>query len=118
VGYHAVSLSEAHACALLHGREAAEAAAETARRTFEEGVAAATLPSFVSVMPSPVVDVLVTSGMVASKGEARRLIANSGIYSNNVVVTSTDFMLTEKDLRDGAVKLSVGKKRHLLVKPG
>ena len=106
------------ACALLHGREAAEAAAETARRTFEEGVAAATLPSFVSVMPSPVVDVLVTSGMVASKGEARRLIANSGIYSNNVVVTSTDFMLTEKDLRDGAVKLSVGKKRHLLVKPG
>jgi tyrosyl-tRNA synthetase len=106
------------ACALLHGRDAAEAAAETARRTFEEGVTAATLPSFVSVMPSPVVDVLVASGMVASKGEARRLIANSGIYSNNVVVTSTDFMLTEKDLRDGAVKLSVGKKRHLLVKPG
>jgi tyrosyl-tRNA synthetase len=106
------------ACALLHGRDAAEAAAETARRTFEEGVTAATLPSFVSVMPSPVVDVLVASGMVSSKSEARRLIVQGGAKLNDAPIADVAAQVTEADLRDGAAKLSLGKKKHLLVRPG
>jgi tyrosyl-tRNA synthetase len=106
------------ACALLHGRDAAEAAAETARRTFEEGVTAATLPSFVSVMPSPVVDVLVASGMVSSKSEARRLIVQGGAKLNDAPVADVAAQVTEADLRDGAAKLSLGKKKHLLVRAG
>ncbi len=105
------------ACALLHGRAAAEAAAETARRAFEEGEAAASLPSFVSVLPTPVIDVLVATGFVASKGEARRLIAQGGVRLNDAPVADLAVQVTQADLRDGAAKLSLGKKRHALIRP-
>lgn len=105
------------ACALLHGREAAEAAAETARRTFEEGVAAATLPTHVAALPAGIVDLLAEAKLVASKGEARRLIQQNGVRLNDAPVADVAAQVTAADLRDGAAKLSLGKKKHLLVRP-
>jgi tyrosyl-tRNA synthetase len=104
------------ACALLHGREAAEAAAETARRAFEQGEAATTLPTLAATLPAGVVDLLAEAKFVASKGEARRLIAQNGVRLNDAPVTDPAAQVTAADLRDGAAKLSLGKKKHLLVR--
>ncbi|WP_270936925.1 tyrosine--tRNA ligase [Falsiroseomonas oryzae] len=106
------------ATALLHGRDAAEQSAETARRTFEEGAAAATLPTHVAALPANVVDLLAEAKLVASKGEARRLIAQNGVRLNDAPVTDPAAQVTPADLRDGAAKLSLGKKKHLLVRAG
>ncbi len=105
------------ATALLHGRAAADAAAETARRTFEGGEAAAALPGVTTALPAGIVDLLAAAGLVASKGEARRLIAQGGIRLNDVAVGDPQQAVTAADLRDGAAKLSLGRKRHVLVRP-
>jgi tyrosyl-tRNA synthetase len=104
------------ATALLPGRAAAEAAAETARRTFEEGQAAETLPSITAALPAPVADLLVSAGLVASKGEAKRLVAQNGVRLNDAPVTDALRPVTQHDLRDGAAKLSAGRKKHVLVR--
>ncbi len=106
------------ATALLHGRAAAEQASETARRTFEEGQAAETLPTHVASLPANVLDLLAEAKMVASKGEARRLIAQNGVRLNDAPVSDPAAQVTPADLRDGAAKLSLGKKKHLLVRAG
>ncbi len=106
------------ATALLHGRAAAEAAAETARRTFEEGAAAATLPSITHALPAGLLDLVVAAGLAASKGEARRLVRQNGIRLNDAAVTDEALSVTAADLRDGAAKLSAGRKRHVLVRAG
>ncbi|MGG5807947.1 tyrosine--tRNA ligase [Falsiroseomonas sp. CW058] len=106
------------ATALLHGRAAAEAAAETARRTFEEGAAAETLPSHATGLPVGIVEIMVEARLVASKGEARRLIAQGGVRLNDAPVTDAAAQVGPADLRDGAAKLSLGRKRHLLVRAG
>jgi len=106
------------ACALLHGRAAAEAAAETARRAFEQGEAAETLPSLVHALPAPLADLLVAAKLVASKGEARRLVAQNGVRLNDAPVSDPQLAVGEADLRDGAAKLSLGRKRHVLVRAG
>jgi tyrosyl-tRNA synthetase len=105
------------ATALLHGREAATQAAETARRTFEEGAAAETLPTHAATLPAGIVDVLLAAKLVASKGEARRLIAQNGVKVNDAPVGDPAAQVTAADLRDGAAKLSLGRKKHLLVRP-
>ncbi|MEN0075897.1 MAG: tyrosine--tRNA ligase [Paracraurococcus sp.] len=105
------------ATALLHGRDAAEAAAETARLAFEQGQAAASLPGIAHALPAPVIDLLAAAGLVASKGEGRRLMAQNGVRLNDAPVTDPQRMLTEADLQDGAAKLSLGRKRHVLVRP-
>lgn len=105
------------ATALLHGRDAAETAAETARRAFEEGEAAETLPSVTHALPATVVDLLAAAGLVASKGEARRLIAQNGVRLNDAPVTDAAASVTPAHLQDGAAKLSLGRKRHVLVRP-
>ena len=104
------------ATALLHGRAAAEEAAETARRAFEEGQAAETLPTITAALPAPFVDLVVQAGLAASKGEARRLIAQNGLRLNDEVVGDAALRVTPADLRDGAAKLSAGRKRHVLVR--
>ena len=104
------------ACALLHGRAAAEAAAETARRTFEQGATAETLPSITHALPASLAELLVSAGLAASKGEARRLVAQAGIRLNDAAVSDAAIMVTPADLRDGAAKLSAGKKKHVLVR--
>jgi len=113
----AKKLLATEACALLHGRAAAEQAAETARRAFEEGEAAASLPSITASLPAGIANLLLAAGLVASKGEARRLAAQGGIRLNDAAVTDPLATVTEADLRDGAAKLSLGRKRHLLVRP-
>lgn len=109
--------------ALLHGRAAAEAAAETARKTFEEGSLAADLPSV--AMPRDefaanlgVLTAFVKAGLVPSTGEARRQVKAGGLRVNDMLVTDERAVLGLADLTaDGAVKLSFGKKKHVLLRP-
>ena len=100
---------------LAHGREKAEAAAETARKAFEEGVAGGDLPHIPISGAANIVDVVVQSGFAKSKGEARRLIKQGGVKLDDVAVTGED--QTVEAGGDG-VKLSVGKKRHALIVQG
>ena len=108
------------ATALAHGRVAAEAAAETARCAFEEGTAA-DLPTH-TVDPAalaggiPVYRLLAESGLAASNGEARRLIRGGGARVNDLPVADETTTISASDLRDGAVKLSAGRKQHRLIK--
>ncbi|GLS23745.1 tyrosine--tRNA ligase [Labrys miyagiensis] len=107
--------------ALLHGRDKALAAEETARKTFEEGTLATDLPSFDLPGLSAGVGVLnafVLAGLVPSTSEARRQIASGGLRVNDVIVTDPKAVLGLGDVTaDGVIKLSLGKKRHVLAKP-
>jgi tyrosyl-tRNA synthetase len=111
------------ATTLLHGAEAARVAAETARQTFEEGGIAENLPSIdisrgeleagIGVLAS-----FVKAGLVASNGEARRQIKGGGLRVNDASVTDEKMTLTPSDLTaEGVIKLSMGKKRHVLLRP-
>src|SRR5690606_8345909 len=104
------------ATALLHGRAAATEAAETARLAFEQGAAAETLPTITATLPALLADLLVSAGLAASKGEARRLMAQNGIRLNDNVVSDAQRAVTTEDLLDGAAKLSAGRKKHVLVR--
>ena len=111
------------ATALLHGREAAEQAAETARATFEQGQLASELPTI--EIPRAelekgygVLTANVQAGFVKSTGEARRQVKGGGIKVNDVVVNDERAVLTPADLTaEGVIKLSLGKKRHALIRP-
>jgi len=111
------------ATALLHGADAARVAAETARQTFEEGAIAENLPAAMvprSVLESGlgVLEAYVLSHLVTSKGEARRQIKSGGLRVNDSVVVDENMMLTPENLTaEGVIKLSFGKKRHILLKP-
>ena len=111
------------ATTLLHGAEAARAASETARQTFEEGAIAENLPTVevprgeleagIGVLAS-----FVKAGLVASNGEARRQIKGGGLRVNDVAVTDEKMLLKSSELTpEGVIKLSFGKKRHVLLKP-
>ena len=109
------------ATSMIHGRAAAELAAETARKTFEEGVTAASLPSVEIARAELAAGLGVLSafhkaGLVASTGEARRQIKGGGLKVNDATVTDERATLRESDLIDGAIKLSLGKKKHVLLK--
>jgi tyrosyl-tRNA synthetase len=109
------------ATALVHGREAAELAAATARKTFEEGELALSLPK-ISVRAEDVaaglgvLTAFVKAGLVASTGEARRQIKGGGLRLNDAVVSDERAMIGEADFeKDGVVKLSLGKKKHVIL---
>jgi tyrosyl-tRNA synthetase len=112
------------ATALVHGRAAADAAAATARQTFEEGTLAASLPT-VDIALADLdhgLGVLTAfaekARLVASNGEARRQIKAGGLKVNDVTVSDDKAVLTAGDLTpQGVIKLSLGKKRHVLLKP-
>jgi tyrosyl-tRNA synthetase len=110
------------ATALLHGREAAEAAAETARKTFEEGALADSLPS-VEIAHAEfeaglgALTAFVRAGLVASTGEARRQIKAGGLRVNDEALTDEKATIGPASLRDGVVKLSLGRKKHVLLRP-
>lgn len=112
------------ATALLHGREAAEAAAETARKTFEEGAAAEGLPTCDVPLAMfdgegiPLANLMTHVGMTKSNGEARRLIQGGGARVNDVVIENDQIKITLADRVDGVIKLSAGRKKHLIVNPG
>jgi tyrosyl-tRNA synthetase len=111
------------ATALLHGRAAAEAAAETARRTFEEGTLAESLPT-IAIPRSELVaglgllTAVVRAGLAASNGEVRRAIANNAIRVNDAPAEDDKAVLGLADLTpEGVIKLSSGRKRHVLLRP-
>jgi tyrosyl-tRNA synthetase len=111
------------ATALVHGRDAAEAASETARRTFEEGAIADTLPTLDISRAEldagiGVLTLFVKAGLVASNGEARRQIKGGGIRLNDVPVADEKLMLNSSHLTpEGVIKLSLGRKKHVLLRP-
>jgi tyrosyl-tRNA synthetase len=109
------------ATALLHGRPAAEAAAETARRAFEEGEAAETLPGIDLPRPEleagiPAFRLFALAGLAASNGEARRLIRGGGARVNDAPLAEEGQIISVRDMRDDAIKLSAGRKQHRLVR--
>jgi len=109
--------------ALAHGRAAAEEAAETARRTFSGGEAAEGLPTVELTAAEieaglGVLTAFVRAGLAASNGEARRLIQGGGARINDAAVKDDKAALTSDLINaDGVIKLSLGKKRHVLLKP-
>ena len=111
------------ATALLHGRARADDAALTAQRTFEEGGLAHGLPSVIIAASElnaglGVLTAFHNAGLVSSTGEARRQVKSGGLRVNDAPVTDERAMLRPDDLRDGAIKLSLGRKRHVLLKAG
>jgi tyrosyl-tRNA synthetase len=109
--------------ALVHGRAVAEEAAETARKTFEEGALAANLPT-VEIARAELAEGLgvlaafVKAGLAGSNGEARRAVAGGALKVNDVAVADDKLRLGEGDVTaEGVIKLSQGKKKHVLLKP-
>lgn len=109
--------------AMLHGRQAAEQAAETARKTFEEGAIAENLPS-IDVAAGELeagiglLTLVVKAGLAASNGEARRHVQGGGVRINDTAVSDERRVIGTTDVSaDGVIKLSLGKKKHILVRP-
>jgi tyrosyl-tRNA synthetase len=101
------------ATAMLHGSQAAEAAAETARRTFEEGAAGGDLPTLsVEEGSIGIVQALTGLGFAASNGEARRKIGEGAVRLNDVPVTDPHLVI---EIGSDPLKLSLGKKKHGLL---
>ncbi len=102
---------------------AADGAAETARRTFEEGALAEGLPTH-NLPETPefrrygiaVTQLAKDCGLVSSTSEARRLIQNGGIRVNDAVVAEVGQIIKTEDFHNGVTKLSIGRKKHVLVK--
>lgn len=109
--------------AMLHGRENAERAAETARKTFEEGAVADNLPSI--EMPTAdleagigLLSLMVTAKLANSNGEARRHIQGGAVRINDTQVSDERAVIGTGEIGEsGAIKLSLGKKKHILVRP-
>jgi tyrosyl-tRNA synthetase len=108
--------------AMLHGRAAADEAAETARKTFEEGALADNLPSIDIPLPElesgiGVLALYVRAGLAASNGEARRHVQGGAVKINDVPVADDKHVIGATDLNDdGVIKLSLGRKKHMLVR--
>lgn len=109
------------ATALCHGDHATKQAAETAIKTFEQGEAAENLPSF--ELPKdelgkgiPAYDLIRKTGLVPSGGEAKRLVRGGGAKINDQKIADENHLVTLSDFKDNTLKLTAGKKRHILVK--
>lgn len=109
--------------AMLHGRSNAEEAAETARKTFEEGSLAENLPS-IDVAASELeagiglLGLIVRAGLAASNSEARRHIQGGAVKINDKAISDERIVIgTGEVTSDGVIKLSLGKKKHILVRP-
>lgn len=106
--------------ALVHGKDAANNAADTAQKTFEQGAIGGDLPRIAVGQDRlsegiNILDALVEVELAKSKGEARRLIKQNGIKLNDKPVAGDDVTISANDLTDGVAKLSAGKKRHALI---
>ena len=110
------------ATAMLHGVKAAQSAEQTAQKTFEQGGAAAGLPTFEipadNLQNTTAIDASVLAGLCASNGEAKRHIKAGALKINDVIISGGGKKLSPADVnRDGVIKVSVGKKKHALIKP-
>jgi tyrosyl-tRNA synthetase len=106
---------------LCHGADAAERAAETAKKTFEQGALGDDLPTI--EVPAarldggvPAYELFREAGLATSNGEARRLIKGGGGRLNDEKIDNETATIGSSDLKDGVIKLSAGKKRHALVR--
>ncbi|MXV43617.1 tyrosine--tRNA ligase [Saccharibacter sp. 17.LH.SD] len=109
------------ATAICHGRAAAEEAAEAARTVFEQGAGVAALPekmlsAELFTQGIPAFKLFTEAGLAGSGGEARRLIRGGGARLNDTVIHDENHLVTQNDLHDGTLKLSSGKKKHILVR--
>jgi tyrosyl-tRNA synthetase len=108
------------ATGLLHGQKAAEESAETARKTFEEGASADGLPTLALDLGSGIgiLQAAVLAGFATSNGDARRSIQGGAIRVNDVTISDDRMQLSSQNLNaDGVIKFSMGKKKHVLIKP-
>jgi tyrosyl-tRNA synthetase len=111
------------ATALVHGRAAAEEAAETARQTFEERETSLSLPTVTWPRSAfeggiGILDAFQQAGLARSTGEVRRAMANNGISVNGRKINTHTYMISMRDLTpEGVIKLSLGRKRHVLLRP-
>jgi tyrosyl-tRNA synthetase len=112
---HAKKILADAATAMCRGADAAAEAAETARKTFEEGSAGGSLPSFVVDGTIGIVDALIGLGLAASKGEARRLIKGGGARVGADKVSDDSLVVS---VGDEPVRISAGKKHHGLLVRG
>ncbi len=109
--------------AILHGRAAAEQAAETARKTFEEGGLSENLPSIdvpASELGSGIglLALIVRAGLAGSNGEARRHVQGGAVRINDQAISDERKIVgTGEVTADGVIKLSLGKKKHILIRP-
>jgi len=106
---------------LCHGQEKAQEAMETAIKVFEQGLISDNLPSVQideEILSQGImcIDLLCNAGITASKGEARRLIRGMGVKINDILVQDENLIINLSYLKDRAIKLSSGKKKHILVK--
>ncbi|HCU59215.1 MAG TPA: tyrosine--tRNA ligase, partial [Alphaproteobacteria bacterium] len=103
---------------MCRGKVAADEALETAVKTFEQGMSGDNLPVLEADLQAgiSVLDAFLNIGFVSSKGEARRLIKQAGLKINDKAVTDENYIITAKDIENGEVKLSQGKKKHGLIK--
>ena len=103
---------------ICRGETEAQSAQETAIKAFEQGIAGGDLPSIElsSVDGLSVIEAFLQIGFGESKGEARRLIKQSGLKLNDKVISDENYKLSTIDIIDGQVKLSQGKKKHGLIK--
>jgi tyrosyl-tRNA synthetase len=108
------------ATTLLHGAEAAKDAEATATKTFQQGGAAEGLPSEdvseAVLNEMGILSAATLLGLASSNGEARRHIKAGALKINDVKVDSHERVLSSDDIQDGVVKISVGKKKHALLK--
>jgi tyrosyl-tRNA synthetase len=109
---------------LCHGRQAAEAAAETARSVFEGGGGSGSelpltaVPHELLARGVPAFELFSRTGLSSSNGEARRLIRGGGARINDNIIESETRSVSLADLDpQGMLKLSAGRKRHALVRP-
>lgn len=110
------------ATAMCHGLEAAQKAEATALETFEGGGTSTDLPSVdidAGLLDEGLglLQAFVLAGLASSNGEARRLVQGGGAKVNDAAQKDIGASLTKDDLIDGAIKLSAGKKRHVLLRP-
>ena len=110
------------ATALCHGRAEAEKAADTARQTFEGSGVSANLPTL--EVPASDIDAgmgvlaaFTRAGLTSSNGDARRQVSGGGLRVNDEPVTDEKMVIGRAHLRDGAIKLSLGRKKHVLIRP-
>ena len=109
--------------AIVHGREKAEQAAETARRTFEEGKAADTLPTVRLGRQEieagiGILSLFVRAGLAESNGKVRQFLRDGAVRVNDTVSNDDRQIIGTGDVTaDGVIKLSLGKKKHILVRP-
>ncbi len=108
------------ATSLLHGAEATRKAEETAKTTFEQGGTAIGLPTFeisaIDYSDMLAIEAAIFSGLASSKGEARRHIKGGALKINDTKITDETHQMSQADIVDGVIKISVGKKRHALIR--